>query len=156
MPLIVQKYGGSSVGDVGRIKAIAERVARARADGYDVVVDGTDNFANKYLINDLCLEADVPLVHAGAAQFRGQVMVVRRGGPCLRCLLPTPPDAATDECRFTGVFGPAVGTVAALAASEALRVLAGEPGGGGVVMADLAHGRLSRASLQPLDGCVCA
>jgi len=124
--------------------------------GRSVVVDGTDSFANKYRINDLCLEADVPLIHAGGAQFRGQVLLVRRGGPCLRCLLPEPPDAETDECRFTGVFGPAVGVVAALAAAEALRVLDGNTGARHLLLADLASGRIRHASLGARPGCVCA
>jgi adenylyltransferase/sulfurtransferase len=124
--------------------------------GRGVVIDGTDNFADKYRFNDLCLEADVPLVHAGGAQFRGQVLVVRRGGPCLRCLLPEPPDAATDECRFTGVFGPAVGTVAALAAAEALNVLSGSPRPSSLILLDLANGKLRRVTLPVLENCVCA
>jgi molybdopterin/thiamine biosynthesis adenylyltransferase len=124
--------------------------------GRAVVIDGTDNFADKYRFNDLCLAEDVPLVHAGGAQFRGQVLVVRRGGPCLRCLLPEPPDAATDECRFTGVFGPAVGTVAALAAAEALRVLEGDRSPARLLRVDLANGRLHRVELPVVPGCVCA
>ncbi len=123
--------------------------------GRDCVFDGTDNFADKYLLNDLCLAAGVPLVHAGAAQFRGQVLLIRPGGPCLRCLLPEPPDAATDECRWTGVFGPAVGVVAALALGEILRVRAGDETSGAVLMADLANGRLSRARLEPRPECAC-
>lgn len=156
--------------DVGRGKAevLAERlgldarpVRLGPGNGPDLVrgracvVDGTDNFASKYLVNDLCLEAGVPLVHAGGAQFRGQVLLVRPGGPCLRCLLPEPPDAATDECRFTGVFGPAVGVVAALAASEVLRALAGDETRSDLLLADLANGRLRRARLDPLPGCRC-
>lgn len=157
--------------DVGRGKAevVRERLgiaARAvRLDdatgpelvaGRACVVDGTDNFADKYLLNDLCLAAGVPLVHAGAARFRGQVLLVRPGGPCLRCLLPDPPDAARDECRVTGVFGPAAGLVAALAASEALRVLAGDARPGSLLLADLATGRLGRARLSAQPGCRCA
>jgi adenylyltransferase/sulfurtransferase len=157
--------------DVGRGKAevVAERclvealpVRLGDDNGPDlirgraVVIDGTDNFADKYRFNDLCLRADVPLVHAGGAQFRGQVLVVRRGGPCLRCLLPEPPDAATDECRRTGVFGPAVGTVAALAAAEALRILEGARPDRRLIRFDLARGRLHRAELPVLTGCLCA
>jgi molybdopterin/thiamine biosynthesis adenylyltransferase len=123
--------------------------------GRACVVDGTDRFADKYRFNDLCLEAGVPLVHAGAAQFRGQVLLVRPGGPCLRCLLPEPPEAARDECRFTGIFGPAAGLVGALAASEVLRVLSGEAGPSRLLLADLATGRLERARLRPVAGCVC-
>ncbi|MHC4549075.1 MAG: HesA/MoeB/ThiF family protein [Planctomycetota bacterium] len=124
--------------------------------GRACVVDGTDNFADKYRCNDLCLAARVPLVHAGAAQFRGQVLLVRPGGPCLRCLLPEPPDAARDECRFTGIFGPAAGLVAALAASEALRALAGDATPSRLLLADLATGRLERARLHPSPDCICA
>jgi molybdopterin/thiamine biosynthesis adenylyltransferase len=84
------------------------------------------------------------------------VLVVRRGGPCLRCLLPEPPDAATDECRTTGVFGPVVGTVAALAAAEALNVLAGSPRSSQLTLLDLANGKLRRATLLAQSDCVCA
>lgn len=123
--------------------------------GRACVFDGTDSFADKYRINDLCLAADVPLVHAGAVAFRGQVLSVMRGGPCLRCLLDSPPDAARDECRVSGVFGPAVGAVAALAASEILGILGGRRRCGWLWRADLAQGRLSRAWLEPVAGCAC-
>ena len=135
---------------------VDDRNGRALVSGRACVVDGTDNFADKYRFNDLCLAAGVPLVHAGAAQFRGQVLLVRPGGPCLRCLLPEPPDAARDECRFTGIFGPAAGLVGALAASEVLRVLSGDDAPSRLLLADLATGRLDRARLRPLEGCVCA
>lgn len=156
--------------DLGRGKAavLAERLGvealpvridaangPALVRGRACVVDGTDSFADKYLLNDLCLSAGVPLVHAGAAQFRGQVLLVRPGGPCLRCLLPEPPDARTDECRVTGIFGPAAGLVAALAAAEALRVLAGDAAPAALLLADLASGRLARSRLLPLAGCRC-
>jgi adenylyltransferase/sulfurtransferase len=157
--------------DLGRSKAavVGERLGvealAARVDdrngpdlvaGRACVVDGTDNFADKYRFNDLCLRAGVPLVHAGAAQFRGQVLLVRPGGPCLRCLLPESPDAARDECRYTGIFGPAAGLVAALAAGEVLRVLSGHAEPPRLLLADLATGRLERARLRPVAGCVCA
>lgn len=131
--------------------AVGEQLVAGRA----CVVDGTDNFADKYRFNDLCLKAGVPLVHAGAAQFRGQVLLVRPGGPCLRCLLPEPPEAATDECRSTGIFGPAAGLVGALAASEVLRVLDGDVAPSSLLLADLASGRLERARLRPVAGCLC-
>jgi adenylyltransferase/sulfurtransferase len=142
------------------VEALATRLDRTNGpslvSGRACVVDGTDSFADKYLLNDLCLGLSVPLVHAGAAQFRGQVLLVRRGGPCLRCLLPEPPDARTDECRVTGVFGPAAGLVAALAAGEALRALSGDAAPSELLLADLATGRLERASLPPDPLCPCA
>ncbi len=157
--------------DLGRRKAdvVAERLGvealAVRIDGESgaalvrgraCVIDGTDSFADKFLLNDLCLSLGVPLVHAAAAQFRGQVLLVRPGGPCLRCLLPEPPDASTDECRVTGIFGPAAGVVAALAAGEALRALAGDAAPSELLLADLASGRVERARLLPAGGCRCA
>jgi adenylyltransferase/sulfurtransferase len=139
-----------------RALRLADGNARALVKGRSCVVDGTDNFADKYRLNDVCLELGVPLVHAGAARFQGQVLLVRRGGPCLRCLLPEPPDAARDECRTTGIFGPAAGVVAALAAGEALRALAGDMAAGGLLLVDLASGRLDRVDLAPTPGCRCA
>jgi len=144
-----------------RLEVRAQRLRLDRDNGpalvadHACVLDGTDSFKDKYLLNDLCLEASVPLVHAGAAAFRGQVLVVRNGGPCLRCLLPEPPDAATDECRLTGIFGPAAGAVAALAAGEVLRILAGKTGGSEVLFADLGTGRLHRSRLGRRPGCIC-
>jgi molybdopterin/thiamine biosynthesis adenylyltransferase len=141
------------------VEALALRLddsnARALLGGRACVVDGTDNFADKYRLNDACLALGVPLVHAGAAQFRGQVLLVRGGGPCLRCLLPEPPDAGRDECRTTGIFGPAAGVVAALAAGEALRALARDPAPSALVILDLGTGRLERARIAPLPGCRC-
>ncbi len=156
--------------DVGRTKVdvvserLGVRVQRLRLDrdngpalvaDHACVLDGTDSFKDKYLLNDLCLEASVPLVHAGAAAFRGQVLVVRNGGPCLRCLLPEPPDAGTDECRLTGIWGPAAGAIAALAAGEVLRILAGKTAGSEVLVADLGTGRLHRSRLARRPGCIC-
>jgi len=156
--------------DLGRRKAdvIAERLpvealalrldavnGPALVRGRGCVVDGTDSFADKYRLNDLCLSLGVPLVHAGAAQFRGQVLLVRAGGPCLRCLLPEPPDARTDECRLTGIFGPAAGLVAALAAGEALRALARDPAPAALLLADLSTGRLERARVPVAPSCRC-
>lgn len=157
-------------GDVGRrkasvvaercgVEAIETRVTAANGPalvaGRACVLDGTDSFADKYLLNDLCLDAGVPLVHAGAARFQGQVLLVRPGGPCLRCLLPEPPDSATDECSRTGIFGPVAGLVAALAAAEVLRALSGENGPSALLLADLLSGRVRRAALEPGDGCRC-
>ncbi|MGQ0612481.1 MAG: HesA/MoeB/ThiF family protein [Planctomycetaceae bacterium] len=140
----------------GRRLRVERQNGPALLKGRACVVDGTDSFASKMLLNDLCLDAGVPLVHAGAAGFRGQVLLVRRGGPCLRCLLPEPPDAATDECRITGILGPAAGSVAALAAGEALRALAGDRGRSDLLLVDLASGRLRRAALAAAPGCRCS
>ncbi len=95
--------------------------------GYDVVVDGTDNFPSRYLINDACHGLGLPLSHAGILRFDGQVTFIHpRQGPCYRCLYPEPPapeDAPT--CSQAGVLGSVAGVIGALQATEVLKFLLG-------------------------------
>lgn len=93
--------------------------------GYDLVLDGTDNFPSRYLINDACVKAGIPLVHAGILRFQGQVTFVHPGGrPCYRCLYPEPPpEDETVTCSRAGVLGAVAGTIGALQATEALKAI---------------------------------
>lgn len=94
----------------------------------DLLVDGTDDFTVRFLLNDYAVQAGIPWVFAGVLRAEGQVMAIRPGkGPCLRCLLPSPP-RESQKCSDTGVLGPAVTVVAAWEAAEALKVLVGESG----------------------------
>lgn len=94
---------------------------------YDIVLDCTDRFETKFLINDACVLAGKPYVHAGVVRFGGQVMTYIPGrGPCLRCLLggvPSVQDAPT--CAQVGVMGAAVGVIGSLQALEAIKYLLG-------------------------------
>ena len=102
--------------------------ARALCAGAAVVIDGSDNYATRFLANDGCVLEGVPLVHAASIRWQGQVLAIdpRRGGPCYRCLFEAPPDAAAGHsCAEAGVFGPVCGVVGALAAEAALDLLAG-------------------------------
>jgi molybdopterin/thiamine biosynthesis adenylyltransferase len=93
---------------------------------YDVVIDGSDNLATKFLANDAAVLARKPLVHAAAVGTTGQLLTVPAGGrPCYRCLfeeLP-PADADAPSCAEAGVLGPVPGVLGALAAIEAVRLL---------------------------------
>jgi len=91
---------------------------------YDVVVDGTDNFAAKFLANDAAVLAGKPLVHAAAVGWGGQLMTVpAHGRPCYRCLFEEPPAAgAGPSCAEAGVLGPVPGVLGALAGIEAARL----------------------------------
>lgn len=93
----------------------------------DVVLDCTDNFQTRYLINDACVKHHVPMVYAGAIATGGMTMTCVPGiTPCLRCVFPTPPDpASVATCDTVGVLGPAAGVVANLQAAEALKLLLG-------------------------------
>ncbi len=97
-------------------------------EGVDLVLDGTDNLATRYLLNDACVRADLPWVYGGVVGSGGMVLPIRPGtGPCLRCVFPEPPPLGSLEtCDSAGVLQPAVAAVAALGAGAALRLLAAQ------------------------------
>jgi molybdopterin/thiamine biosynthesis adenylyltransferase len=104
--------------------------ALALLGGYDVVLDCTDNFVARYVINDASVILGTPLVTASVMRFYGQLTTVMpRVGACLRCVLPEPPKPGeVPTCAQTGVIGPLVGALGSLQAVEAIKVLLGKPG----------------------------
>ncbi len=102
--------------------------ARELVRQFDVVLDGADNFATKFLVNDACVIEGIPFVHAGAIRWSGQLLPVRPGAPCYRCLFEEqPPQTAGTSCREAGVVGPVVGVIGALQAEAALALLDATP-----------------------------
>jgi molybdopterin/thiamine biosynthesis adenylyltransferase/rhodanese-related sulfurtransferase len=95
--------------------------------GYDVVVDGADNFPTRYLVNDAALRLGVPVVHASIFRFEGQITVFpASGSPCYRCLYPQPPPAEeAPSCAEAGVLGVLPGLMGVLQATEAIKLLLG-------------------------------
>ncbi len=100
-------------------------------DGYDVIVDGTDNFPTRYLLNDASLLKQIPVVHGSIFRFEGQVTVFDPyNGPCYRCLLPEPPPPElAPSCAEAGVLGVLPGIVGSIQALETIKLLLhlGEP-----------------------------
>jgi adenylyltransferase/sulfurtransferase len=123
----------------------------------DVVVDGLDNFATRYLINDACVKHGRPWVYAGVVASYGMVMPVRPGvGPCYRCVFrEPPPPGVAQTCDTAGVLGPAVSVVASLAAMEAIKVLVDPPAVSDEIIAiDVWHTSFERLPQPPRDpGC---
>ena len=100
-------------------------------EGYDVIVDGTDNFPTRYLLNDASLMKRIPVVHGSIFRFEGQVTVFEPyNGPCYRCLLPEPPPPElAPSCAEAGVLGVLPGIIGSIQALEAIKLLLdiGEP-----------------------------
>jgi molybdopterin-synthase adenylyltransferase len=102
--------------------------------GHDVVVEGADNFATKFLVADACALAGVPLISAGAVRWVGWAMAsLPGGGACLRCIFEDLPREHEETCAAAGVVGPVVGVLGALSAALALRLLHGDPSAAGTL-----------------------
>jgi adenylyltransferase/sulfurtransferase len=97
------------------------------ADGYDILVDGCDNFNTRYLINDYCVLNNKPYVYGSIFQFEGQVSVFdAKNGPCYRCIFPTPPPPGLiPTCGEGGVFGVLPGTIGTIQATEVIKLVLG-------------------------------
>ncbi len=116
-----------------RVEAHAGRLgpdnARALIRDYDLVADGCDNFATRYLVNDACYLARKPLVTAAMLRFEGQATTIRAweaGKPCYRCIFPSaPPPEIAPRCETAGIFGALAGVVGAMQATEVLKELLG-------------------------------
>ena len=95
---------------------------------YDFIIDGTDNFPAKFLINDACVMAQKPFSHAGIIRFKGQLMTYVPGeGPCYRCVFKDPPPKdAVPTCKQAGVIGAMGGVIGSLQAMEAIKYIIGK------------------------------
>ncbi len=170
-----------ALADVGQLKVdlaaarvralnpdVEARVHRVRLDAanaaeivgqYDLVIDCTDNFSTKFLLNDICVQKRLPVIFSSVYQYEGQIQVVRpdRDGPCLRCVWPEATrDGIVGNCAEAGVLGPVPGTFGSLQAFEALKLLLDLPGqlGQELLVLDLltlsiAHVRTKRAASCP-------
>lgn len=109
-------------------EALTSQNALRIAEGYDLIIDGADNFPTRYLISDLCVKLGIPHVYASIYRFDGQASVFHAaaGGPCYRCLFPEPPPpGSVPTCAEGGVLGVLPGTIGSIQANEAIKVLLG-------------------------------
>ena len=135
----------------------SENVERILADGWDVIVDGADNFPTRYLVNDASVWHDIPVVHGSIYRFEGQVTVFRpHAGPCYRCLYPAPPPPElAPSCAEGGVLGVLPGIVGSLQASEALKLIigAGETLTGRLLLFDALHTTFDEVTVRKDPAC---
>lgn len=129
------------------------------AEGHDLLVDGTDNFETRLLVNDYAVREGVPWVYGGVIGAEGRVMPItpgRDGSACLACLIDEPPaPGETPTCNSAGVLGPAVGVVASLQALEAIKLLVGadDAVAHGLTVVDLWNGRWRRLTVPRDPAC---
>lgn len=124
---------------------------------YDLILDGTDRFATRYLVNDACVLLGKPLVSAAIHRFEGQALTyVPNRGPCYRCLFPEPPtDGLVPNCAEAGVLGVLPGVLGAIQATEAIKLITGigEPLIGRLLTYDAMDMRFGEFKLEHRDDC---
>ena len=135
-----------------------EAGARALVAEVDLVLDGTDNFDTRYMVNRVCVELGKPLVSAAMTQWEGQISVYdpASGGPCYECVFPVRPAAGVvPSCAEAGVIAPLPGVIGSLMAVEAIKVLtgAGEPLRGRLMMHDALEGLTRSIRVRPRPDC---
>jgi molybdopterin-synthase adenylyltransferase len=115
----------------------------------DLVLDGTDNFETRYLINDFAVEHSLPWIHGAAVGSYGIVMAVTPGeSACLRCIYPDPPPGAQPTCETAGVLGPVTAVIASLQVGEAIKILCGARPARKITTVDVWTGEIRQVS-QP-------
>lgn len=114
------------------VQTYPQRLTAANAgqllDGWDLVIDATDNFETRYILSDACVLLGIPLIHGAVIRFYGQITVLSTpSGPCYRCLLPTPPDPAAPDslpsATEAGVLGAVAGLIGTMQATEAIKLI---------------------------------
>ena len=135
----------------------SENVDRILGEGWDLVVDGADNFPTRYLLNDASVWHDLPVVHGSIFRFEGQVTVFKpHEGPCYRCLFPQPPPPElAPSCAEGGVLGVLPGVIGSLQANEALKLALGigEPAIGRLLLFDALAARLDEVKVRRDPDC---
>lgn len=140
--------------------ALDESNASTLIEGYDFIIDATDDPATKFLINDTCIRAGRAFIYGGVLGMGGQAMTVIAGRTaCLRCVFEQPPDASeVASCREAGIIGPVAGLIGQVQADEAIRFVSGqEPRlAGGILTYDgTGPARVRVTKIGPRRGCVC-
>ncbi len=142
---------------VYKTRLTSENIEDVLAEGWDVIVDGADNFPTRYLLNDASVWHRIPIVHGSIYRFEGQATVLKPfEGPCYRCLFPQPPPPElAPSCAEGGVLGVLPGIVGSIQANEAIKLVlgAGEPLIGRLLLFDALETSFTEISLRRDPSC---
>jgi molybdopterin/thiamine biosynthesis adenylyltransferase/rhodanese-related sulfurtransferase len=140
-----------------RERLTSENIDRILDDGWDLIVDGADNFPTRYLVNDASVWRNIPVVHGSIYRFEGQVTVFKpHDGPCYRCLFPEPPPPElAPSCAEGGVLGVLPGIVGTLQTNEAIKLVAGigEPLVGRLLLLDALETEFNEVRIERRADC---
>ena len=139
-------------------RRMEEDIAETLIAEYDLVLDGSDNFTTRYLVNTACVATGTPLISGALSQWEGQLSVFdpAQGAPCYRCVFPdAPAPHLAPSCAEAGVLGPLPGVIGAMMAVEAVKVLvdAGAPSRGRMIIYDALYGETRTIALQRRPDC---
>ncbi|QLL41668.1 HesA/MoeB/ThiF family protein [Sulfitobacter pontiacus] len=139
-------------------RRLTEDIAAELFADYDLVLDGTDNFDTRYLVNRTCVAAGLPLISGALSQWEGQLSIFdpSKGAPCYQCIFPQAPAAhLAPSCAQAGVIGPLPGVIGAMMASEAIKLItgAGAPLRGQMLMYDALYGENRVIGVSKRDDC---
>ncbi len=141
------------------VEDISFQNIEALASGCDLILDGTDNFETRFLINDYCVRHAVPWIHGGCLGASGQVLaIVPNMTACFRCLVPDlPPRDMLETCDSAGVLGSAIGLIASWQVAEAIKILSGNRSAirGGLIVLDSWNTECRVVALQRQTNCEC-
>ncbi len=139
-------------------RRLTEEVARDLCADYDLILDGTDNFDTRYLVNRTAVALGKPLIAAALTQWEGQISLYdpSSGGPCYACIFPTAPDPAlVPSCAEAGVIGPLPGVIGAMMAVEAVKKITGAGDGlaGRLLIYDALYAQTRIIAIKPRADC---
>ncbi|MCF2906548.1 HesA/MoeB/ThiF family protein [Octadecabacter sp. CECT 8868] len=143
-------------------RRLTPEIATDLVADYDLVLDGTDNFDTRYLVNEVCTKVGVPLIAAALTQWEGQISVYdpKHGTPCYQCVFPERPDPSlVPSCAEGGVLGPLPGVVGSMMAVEAVKAITGAGEGlrGRLLIYDALYAETRIITVKPREGCpICA
>ena len=136
---------------------LGEKNALDIVNRYELIIDGSDNFSTRYLVNDACILTGKPNVHGAIYRFEGQLTVLGyKGGPCYRCIFPEPPPPdAVPNCAEGGVLGVMAGVIGTLQATEAIKIILsrGESLSGRLLVYDALEGTFLNLKIEKDENC---